>query len=193
MTDLTSVSLLHQLRDSADVDAWSRFDAEYRGFVFRFLNSRKVDRHVAEDICQNVMKQVCEVMTSGGFEHNGHTGAFRNWLRKVVASQLAVYRRKTRKNDVPLPAGLEEELGRDDSRLVHLWNHEHNRAVLFAVLELLQGHTPDDSLAIFRRMFIDGATAEHVAEEFGRTKNAVVVVKCKVLKKARELVGNLTE
>ena len=137
------------------------------------------------------MKQISEVMTDGRFEHNGRKGAFRNWLRQVVGSQLAVFRRKSKRHERILPAGLEENLARADSRLVQMWDQEHNHAMLNFVLELLRGHTGADSLEIFRRTFVDGASTDAVAKEFGRSRNAIVVVKCKVLKKARELAGEL--
>ena len=193
MVENTSVTLLKRIQNPADEDAWSRFDAVYRSFIAGFLASRKVDEHVCEDICQSVMKQVYEAMTDGRFEHNGRSGAFLNWLRQVVVSQLGVYHRKARRNEQRLPAGLEENLSKEDSRLVQLWDLEHNQATLRLVLALLRDHTPPDSLEIFRRTFVDGADADQVAEEFGRTKNAVIVVKCKVLKKARELAAELID
>lgn len=193
MTDTTSIILIKRLQNPDDEDAWARFDALYRDLISRFLNARGVDPELSEDICQSVMKHVYEVMVDGRFEHNGRRGAFRNWLRQVVVSQLGVYRRKSKRHEQPLPAGLESSLAEEDSRLVRLWNTEHNRALLNMLLELLRGHTPPESLEIFRRTFVEGVDADRVAVEFGRTKNAVVVVKCKVLKKARELAAELTD
>lgn len=191
MAETTSVTLLKRIQDPADDDAWTRFDLVYRGFIFGFLTSRNVDEHVCEDICQCVMQEVCKVMTDGRFEHNGQKGAFRNWLRQVVITQLGVFRRKSKRCEQHLPADLEHNLGKDDSSLVRLWDAEHNRVVLGVVLELLRDHTTPESLEIFRRTFIEGTDTDTVAGEFGRTKNAVLVVKCKVLKKARELMSEL--
>lgn len=193
MANTTSITLLNQILDPSDDGAWDRFDAVYRRFITSFLSRRGVDEHLAEDVCQTVMKHVYEVMTDGRFAHNGRKGAFRNWLRQVVASQLGVCRRRARRNEESLPPKLEEHLAQDDSQLVSLWNDEHNRATIRLVLELLREHTSSDSLGIFRRTFIDGASAEQVAEEFGRTRNAILVAKCKVLRKARELAAGLFE
>lgn len=193
MVDTTSVALLNRVHDRTDEDAWSRFDSIYRNFIVRFLRSRQVDDDVAEDVCQGVMKQVYEAMISDGFEHNGRKGAFRNWLRRVVVTQLALVRRKSVHLECPLPAGLDEQLGKDDSRLVRLWDEEHNRTTVNLVLSMLRGNTAPESLEIFRLMFVDGASAEQVAEQFGRTKNAVIVARCKVLKKARQLARELAD
>lgn len=191
--DTTSVSLLHKLRLPKNEAAWSRFDDRYRSFIVRFLKSQKLDEHIADDVCQNVMKQVYEVLSSARFEHNGNKGAFRNWLRRVVTTQLALHRRQSARHEQSLPLGLEDDLSKADSRLIQLWNQEHNRAMLDVILDLLREHTPPDSLEIFRRTFVEGVPAEDVAQEFDRTKNAVVVVKCKVLKRARELAADLME
>ncbi len=193
MGNTTSVTLLDRVKDAADEDAWSRFDTVYRSFIARFLSAQRVNEHIAEDVCQNVMKHAYESITGGQFEHNGRTGAFRNWLRQVVISQLGIYRRKAKRHEPRLPAQLESHLAREDSRLVQIWNAEHNRATLRLVLELLHGSTPPESLEIFRRTFVEGEDAAKVAHDMGRTKNAVVVVKCKVLKKARDLAANLLD
>ncbi|MCA9048955.1 MAG: sigma-70 family RNA polymerase sigma factor [Planctomycetaceae bacterium] len=195
MANTTSVRLLNEIRDPADDDAWTRFDAVYRSFIVGFLNSRGVDVHLAEDVCQSVLKHVYEVMTEGRFAHNGRKGAFRKWLRQVVASQLGVYRRKAGRIEQCLPESLEERLAEaeEDSELVRMWNEEHNRATIGLVLELLREHTSAESLDIFRRTFIDGVSAEQAAEEFGRTRNAILVAKCKVLRKAREVAAGLFE
>ena len=191
MVDTTSVALLNRVQDAADNDAWSQFDGIYRNFIVRFLSSREIDHDVGEDICQSVMKQVYEALSSGGFTHNGRKGAFRYWLRRVVVSQLGLHRRKNQRHEHPLPEELDEHLAKDDSRLLRLWDREHNKALLEVVMELLRVKTPPESLEIFRQTFVEGASAEQVAEQFGRTKNAIVVVKCKILKQARELAGDL--
>lgn len=193
MADATSLTLLNRVQDALDDDAWSRFDAIYRTFVVRFLSSRAVDPDIAEDICQNVMKQVYEALSSGRFQHNGRTGAFRNWLRQIMVTQLALQRRKASRDEYSLPADLDQQLSKDDSRLVKLWDREHDQAMLHAILELLRGKTPPDSFEIFRQTFVEGRPAEQVADQFGRTKNAVVVTKCKLLKTARQLAQELSE
>ena len=193
MTSSTSVSLLHRIRNPADNEAWTRFDARYRSFIARFLQSQSVDVHLAEDVCQTTMKQVYQAITQRRFDHNGNKGAFRNWLRKVVVSQLNMHHRKVRPNEQPLSAGLEEELARPDSELARLWNEEHNQAILELVLDELGERTSDDSLQIFRRTFIDGVDPETVAQEFGRTRNAILVTKCKVLRRARDIAQKLLD
>ena len=109
MSELTSMSLLLRLHDSSDNQAWSAFDDRYRRFIVGFLERRHIDNHTAEDICQNVLHRVSSEMAAGGFAHNGNAGAFRNWLRKIVATQLAVFRRKVGRESA-LPENLEGQL-----------------------------------------------------------------------------------
>lgn len=193
MVDTTSVSLLHNLRNPENEGAWSRFDSRYREFIRRFLLQRGLDDHLVDDICQNTMRQVYQALTGDRFEHNGNKGAFRNWLRRVVSTQLALHRRKATRQELELTDGLEEQLLTEDSGLVRLWNREHNRALLNVIVDLLSEHTSPNALAIFRRMCVDGVSADEVANEFGRTRNAVVVVKSRLLKKARKLVSGVAD
>lgn len=193
MSNTTSVSLLHRLQTNGNDEAWSRFDSQYRAFVFGFLKSRGLDDHLADDVCQNVLKHVYEAITDGQFQHNGNRGAFRNWLRKVVSTQLALLRRRSKRNEKIIPFGLETEFAEDDSQLAKMWDDEHNRTLVAVLVDLLKDHTSPESLDIFRRISLEGTSPEVLAKELGRTKNAVVVAKCKVLKKARELAVGLSD
>lgn len=191
MAETTSITLLQRIRDRSDCEAWQCFDNTYRSFIEGFLRRNGLKEQDAADVCQEVMIIVDRNMQK--FEHNGNKGAFRNWLRQVVQSQLGVFRRKLKRPNEPLLDELVDQLGKPNSALAAILDQEHDRAALAVVLQLLRQETSSKAHEVFRRCFIDGISAEQVAKEFGMTKNAVVVAKCKTLKKARELGSGLLD
>ena len=191
MADTTSLTLLERLQSSSDNEAWKKFETTYRSLVIGFLRRQGVHEHDSADVCQEVLIVVHRKI--GTFSHNGRKGAFRKWLRKVVAAQLGVFRRRTSRRTEPLLADIEEQLGKPDSALLRMWNDEHDRATLQLVVELLRGVVSERSLAMFVRSCIDNIPTEQVAQEFETTRNAVVVAKAKALKKARKLGSELLE
>ena len=182
----TQVSLLERLQNRSDDEAWSRFDALYRTAIESFLRGRGLDVHEASDVCQEVMLVVHRHLPA--FQHNGRTGAFRAWLKKVTATTLARVRRKShRREHQARLTYIEQQLADDSSDLSQIWNREHDTALVELLISSLANRVNGQWLTIFRRTFVEGVPAERVASELGITKNAVLVAKSKTLKQAREL------
>src|SRR5262245_57423053 len=87
----TSRSLIQRLKTPADVAAWERFDALYRPLLGAWLRKQGVSDSDADDLTQETLTVVTTRLPS--FEHNGRVGAFRSWLRAILANRLKVYRR----------------------------------------------------------------------------------------------------
>src|SRR4051794_39305007 len=90
----TSHSLLERLRDRGDVAAWQRLLTAYEPWLRGWLRRRHLQPADAEDLLQDVLLVVSQELPS--FVHNGRAGAFRSWLRAILANRVRHFLRGRR-------------------------------------------------------------------------------------------------
>ena len=78
----TSKSLLDAVRDSPESEAWFRLVSIYDPLIAGWLRRSGVGESEVLDITQEVLSAVVQQFPK--FEHNGRTGAFRNWLKRIT-------------------------------------------------------------------------------------------------------------
>src|SRR6476659_4820360 len=74
---------------TGDENAWKDLADLYRPLIFGWLNRQGVPAGDLEDLSQEVLLNVVKHLP--GFQHSGHRGAFRAWLRTIVCSRTADY------------------------------------------------------------------------------------------------------
>ncbi|MBM79765.1 MAG: hypothetical protein CMJ78_04115 [Planctomycetaceae bacterium] len=105
-------------------------DSIYRPIVYRWLLRYNLQSSDADDLTQNVMSIVSGKIS--GFEHNGHVGAFRKWLRTITSNQAKAFFRSGRLQ--PKATGsttfleMAEQLGDDSSPVSAAFDREHDRS-----------------------------------------------------------------
>src|SRR5262245_27460259 len=95
LSEATSFSLLERASASRDVAAWDRLVALYTPLLRRWLGSYDIQNADADDLIQDVLSVVLAELPA--FEHNQRTGAFRNWLRRILANRLRTYWRSRKR------------------------------------------------------------------------------------------------
>lgn len=192
--NVTSLSLLERLRDRSDDAAWHRFDDLYGPLIRRWLMRRGVNQQDADDVVQEVMSLAITQLPN--FQHNGHVGALRAWLRQVVANRLKTFWRQ--KNRGTTAGGgdcgaLAEQLADPKSQLSRVWDEEYHRDLCERLLELASGEFQQQTMDAFRRVTINGQTAPEAAEALGISANAVRIAQSRVMRRLRELGEGLLE
>jgi RNA polymerase sigma-70 factor (ECF subfamily) len=178
----TSLSLLTRLREG-DPDAWRRMNHLYHPLMRAWLRPRGLQPADIDDLTQNALAVVLRRLPE--FRHNGRAGAFRTWLREIIANVLRDHLRAADRR----PAGAEallaevEDPGSDLSRR---WDAEHDRHVLHGLMELVREEFAPTTWEAFRRTALDGRATAVVAGELGLTPNAVRVARSRVLARLRE-------
>jgi DNA-directed RNA polymerase specialized sigma24 family protein len=81
----TSVSLLARIADAPSDDDWRRLDDLYRPLLRAWIARAGVPASDVEDLVQEVLFVVSQKI--GRFERRGK-GAFRAWLRKILANRV---------------------------------------------------------------------------------------------------------
>lgn len=90
----THASLLFDLRGSDRREAWSAFDARYRGTILAWCARRGLSRADAEDLTQDVLLKLFQRLPS--YHHDPTRGQFRDWLKTVVSNALTDFWRRRR-------------------------------------------------------------------------------------------------
>src|SRR3954451_24095627 len=84
----TRQSLLFRAQ-AGENEAWKDMAALYRPLILGCVNLRGVPAADLEDLSQEVLLSVVKHLPA--FEHSGHRGAFRSWLRTILCSRTVDY------------------------------------------------------------------------------------------------------
>jgi RNA polymerase sigma-70 factor (ECF subfamily) len=190
---LTSLSLLHRARHQ-DQDAWHRLYYLYRPLVLYWCTRRGVLHENADDVVQEVFRAVARSLDHFRRDRPGDT--FRGWLHGITHNVILMHFRRLRGEiqaaggsdahdlleQVCAPTGpLEEDPAEQISDL-------YRRG-----LELVRSDFEDRSWQMFWLSVVEGRRSADVATEMGVTAVAVRQAKSRVLRRLREVVGDLVE
>ncbi len=183
----TSVSLLARLAADPVGDDWQRLDTLYRPLLRAWAARSGVGSADADDLAQDVLLVVFREV--GGFERRG-PGAFRGWLRAILANRLRDHFRRSRTR--PAHADL-DELETPGSALSATWDREHDEHVVAVLLRQAEPHFAPSTWAAFRRHVLQGESAEAVAAALSVSLNSVLLAKSRVLKRLRQELEGLLD
>jgi RNA polymerase sigma-70 factor (ECF subfamily) len=190
----TSVSLLERLAGTPTDADWRRLDELYRPLLRAWTARMGVPPSDGDDLVQDVL--VVVIRKVGGFEWRGQ-GAFRAWLRKILAHELRVYFRGLKYR--PIATGdsdFQDQLGElesPDSALSRLWDREHDEHVVASLLRAVQGDFVPVTWQAFLRHVQEGEPAGQVAEALGLSLNSVLLAKSRVFKRLRQEAAGLVD
>ena len=179
---------------TGETAAWDDLLALYRPLILGWLSRQGVPAPDLEDLSQDVLLSVVRHLPS--FQHSGHRGAFRSWLRTIVCSRTADYWRAfdgTRAGGGSGATAALQAIADPDSALNRQWDEEHDRYVLHCLLDLVDEEFEPGTLKAFRRLALDGVSGAEAAQELGMSVAAVYVAKSRVLARIRQEAEGLID
>lgn len=190
----TRQSLLQKVK-AGDFRAWERLAALYRPFITNWAAGNTSSHADAEDLAQEIL--LAMVRSLPRFEHNGRPGAFRTWLRTVAVHATSDYYRARRgeprgTGDAALHTQL-QTLEDPSSDLAIAWDREHDQYVLNRLIEMAAAEFEPQSMEVFRRLTLEGASADVVARDLKMSPGAVYTTKSRVMTRLRELSDGLLD
>lgn len=195
MSETTSFSLLDRASASRDTESWDRLVALYAPLLRRWLSSYEIQDADADDLIQDVLSVVLAELPA--FQHNQRTGAFRNWLRRILVNRLRGYWRVRKREPASLGTSslLERlnELEDDNTEASRIWNADHDRQVIAQLLISVRPRVLDKTWDAFRRQVLDGKRADEVAAELEMSVNSVYVARSRVLSILRREAAGLVD
>src|SRR6516225_10547370 len=176
-------------------NAWKDLTDLYRPLILGWLNRQGVPAGDLEDLSQDILVSVVKHLPS--FEHSGHRGAFRCWLRTIVCSRTNNYWRAidaaTQASGGSGATAALQQIADPDSDLNRQWDEEHDRYVLDCLLDLVEEEFEPATLQAFRRLALEGASGAETAQELGLSLAAVYVAKSLVLQRIRQEAEGLID
>jgi RNA polymerase sigma-70 factor (ECF subfamily) len=141
----------------------------------------------AEDLVQEVLLVVARHLKE--FEHSGRSGAFRSWLRVILANRVKDYWR-SRKHRAIAPGGTDwgtriMMLADEDSDASREWNREHDRKVIELLLDEIRPRFAAMTWEAFSRQVFGGQRADQVAAALGMPISSVYVARSRILSALR--------
>jgi RNA polymerase sigma-70 factor (ECF subfamily) len=182
----TSLTWLGRLVTTPSDDDWRQLLDVYGPLLNGWLARAGVPSADRDDLIQDVL--VVVVRRVGEFEHRG-AGAFRAWLRGILANHLKKFFR-TRDEGPTVDLDAIAEAG---SVLGQQWDREHDEYHAARAIRAVEGDFAPATWAAFRRQVLDGRAPADVAAELGLSLNAVILAKSRVLKRLREELRGLVE
>jgi RNA polymerase sigma-70 factor, ECF subfamily len=189
----TRESLILMIRDPRDAVAWEQFLAIYHPIVLRLIRRRGLQHADAEDIAQQVFTAVATAVERWEYQQNGPR--FRNWLGRVARN--ATLNAITR-NYPDVGSGkssvqqLLAELPADDA-LAHEFIRQSRIEALRWAASKVRDEFSDSTWQMFRESTVEGEPVADVAQRMGRTVGAVYIAKCRVMKRIKEMVTDVSD
>jgi RNA polymerase sigma-70 factor (ECF subfamily) len=185
----TSTRLLRVACESTNNEAWLRLVSHCVGLLHGWLRRQGVQHADAEDLVQEALATLA--LDAPPFLPNGHPGAFRCWLRKVLINRLRKFRRAQRvraicRPDSELLARLAGAIADPGSDLDRRWDDAHDRHVAQQALERIEREFQPRTWQAFRRVALEGTDPGLVAAELHLSLASVYAAKSRVLRRLRQ-------
>lgn len=189
---LTRASLLIQLRDGDNADAWHEFVTLYGPVVYGFARKRGLQDADAADLMQDVLRSVSTAI--GRLEYDRKQGTFRGWLftitRNKVFNFLSARRiRPQAAGDTATNRVLETHAetvdGADD------WEREYQRRLAAIAMEKVRAEFQESTWQAFWQTAVEGRPVAEVAQQLSLSPGALYVAKSRVLARLKQEVDQL--
>ena len=180
---------------SGEENAWTALTELYRPLIFLLLNRQGVPACDLEDLSQDILLSVVKHLPS--FQHSGNPGAFRSWLRTIVCNRTIDYWRSADPGRQAAggsgATAAVQQIEDPGSDLNRQWDEEHDQYVLNCLLDQVEEEFEPSTLNAFRRLALEGASGQEVAQELGLSVTAVYIAKSRVLQRLRQLADGLID
>jgi len=179
--DATRPSLLMQLRDHADAEAWRTFTLLYAPLIYGYCRKSGLQDADAADVTQEVLEQVSRSICT--FEYDPRKGRFRDWLRTVTRHKVCRFLERRQDGDVVIGAVPLEVVAEGPADAE--WADDFHARVLEVALEQIRPRFERITWRAFERTWIGGDDPRSVASEVGLAIDQVYAAKSRVLKHLR--------
>jgi RNA polymerase sigma-70 factor (ECF subfamily) len=191
---ITRQSLLLRAQ-TGDSGAWLDLCNLYRPLIVGWLLRQGIPATEVDDLVQELLLAVVQSLPA--FSHSGRRGAFRAWLRTIAHNCACDFwkarERQTRGIGESAVTARLAELEDPDSELNRQWDAQHDGYVLRYLLDLMELEFEPATLRAFRRVALEGASPDEVAQELGLSVGAVYKAKSRVLLRLRQQAEGLID
>jgi len=173
-TTIDSDTLVTRLADPANHEAWFLVEDRYGPLVERFARRLGLDVELARDARQDAMAAFAEALKAHRYDRG--RGRLRDFLFSIARNKVMdIHRREARQNRRAIQPDETDffERAPSDSDADSLWETEWQLSIRAQCLKEAQTHFSDDAYLVFYLKAIEGLSSADVAEQTGKSINAV--------------------
>lgn len=195
----THESLIIQVKDPSNRDAWGKFVDLYRPVIHRIALARGMQDADAQDLTQQVLMAVSASI--GRWEKLGEKTRFRHWLRRVARNAIfnAFSRRPPDQAtgtssfqdllvELPERTGFQHDVETDS--LIQL---EYRRELYLRAAAFVRSDVDPVTWRAFEMTVIDGTSNADAAQELGKSIGTIYAARSRVMKRLRAAVAEIEE
>ncbi len=190
----TRDSLLLQVRDPRDRDAWERFEQIYRPVIYRLARQRGLQDADAQDLSQQVLMAVASAV--GRWERNGQSVRFRHWLRRVARNAIINALSRSPKDRAVGGTSVQElldEQRQTDEDTENQIELEFRRELYRRAAEIVRADVHPETWQAFELTVIDGHDVETAENQLSKSVGAIYAARSRIMRRLREVVHELEE
>ena len=184
----TRPSLILQLRDAGNAEAWGQFVDVYTPLVYGYCRNRGLQDADAADVAQDVMRAVANAMVK--FEYDPERGRFRGWLLTVTRSKINNYFAKRHRHPIPEggTAALQQLEAHPAPDKPDEWELLYQRRMFEWAADQVRPEFKESTWQAFWRTAVADEGAKTVAENLGLSVGAIYIAKSRVLARLRKRI-----
>ena len=189
----TRDSLIMQVQNPANREAWEQFSSIYRPVVYRLARTRGLQDADADDLAQQVLTAVAQAIPD--WQRNNAQTRFRHWLRRIARN--AILNTLTRGPKEPavggsgfmtMMSGVSQPY--DIESQIEL---EYRRQVYRQAAEIVRDAIQEQTWQIFVMTIIEGQSTESVAKQMNTTIGNVHAIRSRVMRRLQIAVKDIQE
>jgi RNA polymerase sigma-70 factor (ECF subfamily) len=195
----TRESLIVQIKDPSNRDAWGKFVDLYRPVIHRIALARGLQDADAQDLTQHVLMAVAASI--GRWEKSTESTRFRHWLRRVTRNAIlnAISRRppdqatgtSSYQNIVTeIPERTDHSLYDETDSLIEL---EYRRELYLRAAAFVRTDVDPITWQAFERTVIGGISNAQAAQELGKSIGTIYAARSRVMKRLRTAIAEIEE
>lgn len=190
----TRFSLIGQLSDAENVDAWTEFAQLYQPLIFRIARRRGLQHADAAEVTQEVLTRVAKAVE--GWDPDRSKGTFRGWLYRITRNVTIDYLRKAGRQPINMnalsgfPVGDFADPSSEHSRE---FQQEYQKQVFLWAARRIQLEFKPNTWQAFWKTAVEGSPVQQIASELQMTTGAIYVARSRVMKRLSEEVQKRSE
>lgn len=189
----TRHSLILQIQDPANRDAWDAFTLLYRPVIYRLACGRGLQDADAEDLTQQVLLSVSRAIPDWQRQPNTR---FRHWLSRIARN--AILNALTRGGRGLGVGGSDflqsiNNLPNRASDLESQLEYEYQRQLYRRAAEIVRDSVNEDTWLAFLHTVVEGESTAAVAARLGKTIGNVHAARSRLMRRLQIVVRELME
>jgi RNA polymerase sigma-70 factor (ECF subfamily) len=195
----TRKSILGQLGDWENQEAWNRFHQTYWRVIYAFARESGLTNEEAMDVVQETVLSVAKQFRDGRFNHDA--GTFKSWLRNLTRWRIADQFRKRKREIDDAPHRREADdrstmtfdqfADKGDQFSQEAWDREWRRNALAVACQNLRGQVSPRQYQIFDCYALQEWDVGRVCRELGVNAAQVYLTKHRLQKILRKELQSL--